>query len=64
MKCPMTFQTEKTEGDEVRLAGAECCKEECAWWDEAPSHQRLRRCAIKIIAENLWFMSAYHGKSW
>lgn len=35
MKCPQTFQIEiKAEG-ELQLAGAECVKEECAWWDSA-----------------------------
>ena len=33
MKCPQTFQIEITEDDQIQLAGADCIKEECAWWD-------------------------------
>ena len=50
MKCPRTFQIEITDYDQIRLAGAECIKEECAWWRDD-----IQMCAIKDLSLELGY---------
>ena len=46
MKCPQTFQIEIQAEGELRLAGAECDRGKCAWYDE-----RKKQCAILTLAQ-------------
>ena len=52
MTCPRTFQVEISEDDQIKLAGADCIKEECAMWDEEDG-----RCAIRSLMGDIRVIS-------
>lgn len=53
MKCPRTFQIEITEDDQIKLVGADCIKEECAWWVKAS-----QSCAMEAIPRVIGFLGS------
>jgi len=48
MKCPLTFETTSDNYSNLYINGADCLKEECAWW-----HEGLEACSVYLMQEHL-----------
>lgn len=51
MKCPLFIATYGVQSTAMKSSGAECLKEECAWWDVP-----VKRCLWQNISEKLSFI--------
>ncbi|MBA7592749.1 hypothetical protein ES708_34943 [subsurface metagenome] len=52
MKCPLRFKELIEVDDAERWRGADCIKEECAWWEETQDV-----CSVKNMGRMLGYMS-------